>query len=143
MDEFLFREYARTVRGEKAFGVISGRKYKRSSVVAGKCCDRIFAPLQYSGTTDSVLFEYWFEHLLLAEVPRDSIIVMDNAAFHRKAYLRTIARNFDCLILFLPPYSPDLNPIEHFWAWLKQKLKTLLSSHAHFNDALLAAFQLV
>lgn len=111
MDQFLYREYARALRGKKVYGVISGKKYKRTSIVAGKCGDKIFAPLQYAGTTDSVLFEYWFEHLLLPEVPAKSVIVMDNASFHRKEVLRKLAVKAGCSLLFLPAYSPDLNPI--------------------------------
>jgi hypothetical protein len=91
MDAFLFREYARAPQGEKVYGEISGRKYKRVSIVAGKCCGSVLAPLEYSGMTDSILFEDWFEHLLLANVPQKSVIVMDNAAFHRKATLRELA----------------------------------------------------
>ena len=132
MDQFLYREYARAASGEKVYGVISGKKYKRVSVVAGKRGDKIFAPLEYGGTTDSVLFEYWFENLLLREVPEKSVIVMDNAAFHRKEVLCGLARKAGCSVLFLPPYSPDLNPIENFWAWLKLFRRKILPPRSPF-----------
>jgi len=140
MDEFLCREHARALRGEKVFGEVNGRKYKRVSIVAGKHCGSILAPLEYHGTTDSALFEYWFENLLLPIIPEKSVIVMDNAAFHRKEILSVLAAKFHCSLLFLPPYSPDLNSIEKFWAWLKQKLKALLPFYDSFDDALTAAF---
>ena len=89
-------------------------------------------PLVYDVTMDSVLFERWFESRLLKSVPKGSVLIMDNAAFHRKTKLRVLAENAGCEILFLPPYSPDLNPIEKFWAWLKQKLRDIL----HFHDNL-------
>jgi len=142
MDQFLYREYARAPRGEKACGIISGRKYKRVSVVAGKCGDRILAPLEYAGITDSVVFEYWFSKLLLKELPPKSVIVMDNASFHRKEILHKLAEGYDCSLLFLPPYSPDLNPIEKFWAWLKRKLREILPSADSFDSALSACFHL-
>lgn len=142
MDQFLYREYARSVRGQKVYGVISGKKYKRVSIVAAKCCDRVFAPLEYSGTTDSTLFEYWFEHMLLREVSENSVIVLDNASFHRKEKLRVLAKQHRCSLLFLPPYSPDLNPIETFWAWLKRKLQALLPVYNTFDEALWDCFQL-
>ena len=141
MDEFIYREYARAPRGEKAYGVISGKKYKRVSVVAAQCEGRIFAPLEYEGTTDSVLFEYWFEHIFLPELSPGYLIVMDNASFHRKGILSLMAEKAGCSLLFLPPYSPDLNPIEHFWAWLKCKLRELLPQFDCFDDALAACFQ--
>ena len=142
MDQFLYREYARAPRGEKVCGVISGRKYKRISLVAGKCGNKLFAPLEYAGITDSVLFEYWFSELLLKELPPKSVIVMDNASFHRKEILRRLAERHDCSVLFLPPYSPDLNPIEKFWAWLKRKLGEFLSASDSFGSALSACFNL-
>ncbi|MDR2505409.1 MAG: IS630 family transposase, partial [Oscillospiraceae bacterium] len=58
------REYGRAKRGEKVYGRISGRKFKRVNIVAGKCEGKILAPLQYGGTTDSAIFEAWFEHRL-------------------------------------------------------------------------------
>ena len=85
-------------------------------MVAAQRQGEILAPLEYEGTMGSHLFEYWFEHILLPELPRKTVIVMDNASFHRKNALCQIAESFDCSLLFLPPYSPDLNPIEHFWA---------------------------
>jgi hypothetical protein len=77
---------------------------------------------------------------LLQSIPRYSVIVMDNATFHRKARLRELADETECTILFLPPYSPDLNPIEKFWAWLKRKLREILSSFDCFDDAIVECF---
>lgn len=65
---------------------------------------------------------------------------MDNATFHRKAKLRELAINAECEVLFLPPYSPDLNPIEKFWSWLKQKLREVLPEYDNFMDALIDCF---
>jgi len=126
IDEYLHREYAYSPRGTPVVTKVSGRKFKRANVVAAKCGDRIVAPLIYDGTTDSILFEFWFEKMLLNSIPRYSVLIMDNASFHRKAKLRQLADTAYCDILFLPPYSPDLNPIEKFWAWLKQRLRNTL-----------------
>lgn len=91
--------------------------------------------------TDSILFEYWFEHYLMAEVKKGSVIILDNATFHRKTILIEIAQRFGCIVWFLPPYSPDLNPIEKRWAWLKRKLRDTLHNFLSLDDALSAAFQ--
>jgi len=97
----------------------------------------------YTGTTDSVLFEYWFENTLLKAVPRYSIIILDNASFHRKSTLEVLAQSAECEVLFLPPYSPDLNIIEKFWAWLKSKLRKILSRHSSFDEALMDCFNFI
>jgi len=86
-------------------------------------------------------FEFWFERYLLKEVQPGSVIVLDNAAFHRKSVLPQLAAQENCSVLFLPPYSPDLNPIEKKWAWLKRKLRELLPSFNSFDDTVQNVFQ--
>ena len=65
------------------------------------------------------------EEMLLKTVKNGTIIIMDNAKFHRSKALEKLANAAGCSILFLPPYSPDLNPIEQFWSWLQNNFKTL------------------
>ena len=108
--------------------------------MAGICCGRWVAPLQYNGATDSELFEFWFEKCLLKELSRGKFIVLDNASFHRKARRIELAKHKKCSIIFLPPYSPDLNPIENKWAWLKQKLRDILPGYDSFDLALWTLF---
>ena len=142
IDTYLYREYGYAPRGQQVFGQISGRKYKRCGIVAAKMADKVLAPFQYSGTMDSRLFEFWFINYLLPVLDKGSVIVMDNASFHSKKRLISAAQNVGCKLLFLPPYSPELNPIEHFWAWLKRFLRKILPASTSFDDALFTAFQL-
>ena len=142
IDTYLYREYGYAPRGQEVYGQISGRKYKRCGIVAAKMGDKILAPFQYSGTMNSTLFEHWFAQQLLPSLEKGTVIVMDNASFHSKQRLISAVQNAGCKLLFLPPYSPDLNPIEKFWAWLKRFLRKVLPSVVFFNDALFAAFQL-
>ena len=101
----------------------------------------LISPLQYEGTMDSSLFETWFEFHLLPSLPKNAFIMMDNASFHRKSRLYPLAQSAGMTLIFLPPYSPELNPIEHFWSWLKRHLRKTLSQYSSFDDALCAAFQ--
>ena len=140
MDTFLYREYAYSKRGEKVGGYISGKKYRRVGIVAAQLGRQILAPLQYEGTMDSHLFEAWLETRLMRELPSECVIVMDNAAFHRKRRLALIAQKYGHSIIFLPPYSPEYNPIENFWAWLKGRLKNVLPYFECFDDALCRCF---
>lgn len=140
-DQYLYRKYARAPRGQTVVTKICGRKFNRTNIVAGICQGKWIAPLEYSGTTDSVLFEFWFEKCLLKEVHEGSVIVLDNASFHKKSILPGLAHNKQCEVLFLPPYSPDLNPIEKKWAWLKRTLRKILHEFDSFDDALWTSFQ--
>ncbi len=142
IDTYLYREYGYAPRGRQVFGRIKGRKYKRCGIVAAKMADKILAPFQYSGTMDSSLFEFWFSNQLLPSLNKGTVIVMDHASFHCKKRLFSVAQNAGYRLLFLPPYSPELNPIECFWAWLKRFLRKILPSALSFDDALFTAFQL-
>lgn len=132
----MYREYGRSEKGKKIIEKISGKKYKRVSVVAGKQSNKIIAPMTYENTMTSGLFEKWFEEMLLNEIEQESLIVMDNAAFHRKAALEKIVSKTSHRLIFLPPYSPDLNPIENYWAYLKATLRKILYMFSDFYDAL-------
>jgi transposase len=140
INQYLYREYAYAPRGQIVVGKISGKKYRRTNIVAGICQDRWIAPMEYGGTTDSILFEYWFANCLLAEVKEGSVFVLDNATFHKKSVLPILAAKKKCTVLFLPPYSPDLNPIEKKWAWLKRRLRKILPFSPSFDEALLSCF---
>ena len=120
-DSYLYREYARSPKGHKVHEKIKGKKYERISIVAGKREREIIAPLEYKGTMHGDFFEVWFEKHLLPELSKDDVIILDNASFHRKKKLFELAEKHNVKIIFLPPYSPELNPIEHFWQWLKKQ----------------------
>ena len=139
--EFIYRENARSVRGKKVIGFVRGKKYKRTNIVAAKRGNEIIAPLEYEGNTDHRLFEQWFVQMLLPLLLIDSVIILDNASFHRKKVLRALAEEAGMTIIFLPPYSPDLNPIEKFWAWLKRILKKIISQFDSLSQALVPCFQ--
>ena len=129
LNRYYHRELARATRGTKVFGKKPGKRYARTNVIAGLCGSKHLAVHCYEHTTTAKFFEEWFEWELLSEVHEGSVIIMDNAAFHRKAKLHEIASRYNVAVLFLPPYSPDLNPIEKSWANLKHWLKNNL---AHF-----------
>ena len=140
IDTYIYREYAYAPRGKMVTGNISGKKFKRVNIVAAKCGSNIVAPMIYDGTTDSILFEHWFEHALLKAIPQGSYCILDNAAFHRKGKLQALAEKAGCAVIFLPPYSPDLNLIEQYWSWLKKQLRKILPECEEFMEALCGCF---
>ena len=92
----------------------------------------------YKETMVSYFFEEWFETFLLPELTEKSVIIMDNAAFHRIDLLQEIAKKHGHVVLPLPPYLPDLNPIEKVWANLKKYMRKVISKYSTFEEALLS-----
>jgi transposase len=70
---------------------------------------------------NSEVFHSWVEQDLLPKLPAKSVIVMDNATFHKRQDTQQVIEDAGHTLEFLPPYSPDLNPIEKKWAQVKQK----------------------
>ena len=129
-NEHYAREHAYSKKGVAVFAKVSGKKYARTNLVAGLLNNKIVGEMLYKENMKSPLFENWFEFTLIPRIPRKSYIVLDNATFHRKKQLRKLARKYKCKIIFLPPYSPELNPIEKRWANTKKKLR----SNSHLFD---------
>lgn len=140
IDTYLYREHARAPRGKKIIGEVSGRKFARQSIVAAKCGNEILAPFGYTGTCDAKLFNFWLENMLIPNLKPGQIIIMDNASIHKSETTKKLIKKAGCTLIFLPPYSPDLNPIERFWAKLKKKLRYIMHHFETFENAIATAF---
>jgi len=138
------REYGYAERGDQVCSTKNGRNSGRMNVIGGLCNGKHIAIEQYEHTTDVVFFEHWFSDRLLKEVPRGCTIIMDNASFHRKDALLELIKKARRKVglLFLPPYSPDLNPIEKSWANMKRFLKHYLHTFSVLPLAITAFFKL-
>jgi len=84
------------------------------------------APFVFEGSCNTEGVDTFFEKVLLPALPKGSVIVLDNARFHQSRSTQKRVADAGCALLFLPTYSPDLNPIEHLWARLKAALRRLL-----------------
>ncbi|QYN72063.1 IS630 family transposase [Francisella tularensis subsp. holarctica] len=128
--------------GEPSYGEVLGINTQRRSIVAGYnyADKKIIAPLEYSGYTNTEIFNQWFEEHLCPSLKPKTTIVMDNASFHKSSKLIEIANKFDVQILYLPPYSPDLNPIEKVWANFKKIFRKVNNSFEKFCDAISYVF---
>ena len=114
--------------------------YQRLSLVSAQVGNRLIAPMVYQNTMTGVFFEAWFQQCLLPALTQKSVIILDNARFHRMGVLREMAEKWGHKVLPLAPYSPELNPIEKVWANIKRYLRTVLSDYARFDDALMSYF---
>ena len=95
----------------------------------------MLAPHIYSGTLKASVFEDWFEDKLLNCLPKGHVISMDNASFHKKSLVSN-CKKYSQELIFLPPYSPEYNPIEHTWSALKRKVAGGVHLYASVSQAL-------
>lgn len=142
LNRYYRRQYARARRGVRVYDTKPGTKYKRTNVIAGLCNGKHLAVQWHEQSTTSTLFEDWFAWELIPVLPQNSLVILDNASFHRKQQLYDIAAKYDVCVLFLPPYSPNLNPIELSWANFKRWLCYNLFRFPSLDFAFLCYFGL-
>ncbi len=136
INKYLYRHYGRGLRGKKVFGEISGKRFARQSVIAALFRGKFLAPMCFEGTCDTKLFNIWLEEVLIPKLTPGQVLILDNASFHKSADSKKLIEQAGCKLMFLPPYSPDLNPIEKFWANMKTRVRELLPQVQKFTDAL-------
>ena len=93
----------------------------------------------FEGTCDTNLFNAWLKQVLIPNLTAGQVLILDNASFHKSMESQRLVEAAGCKILFLPPYSPDLNPIEKCWANMKTKVREFLPKARSFAEALDAA----
>ena len=140
LDRYYFREHAWCSKDKFPIGFVSGTRFERQNILAARMGSQLIAPLMYTGYTDTLLFLDWIKNHLLPALPKGSVIFMDNASFHKNPAIRAAIELAGCELLYLPPYSPDLNPIEKSWAALKRHLKSFSSQFTDFFDAISSSF---
>lgn len=90
----------------------------------------------YTGTADGELVKYWLEHMLIPSLQENSIIILDNASIHKPELIERLILEKGHQMIYLPPYSPELNPIERKWNHLKQLLRGYYDNTKSFIDNL-------
>lgn len=120
-ESHVYRPHAWSSRGRKTYGERHGNNRRRTNLIAGRMGKKFLAPFLFEGATNATVFNSWLTNILFNELPKGATVVMDNAAFHKTAETRKIFEGTSFHLLYLPPYSPDLNPIEKDFANLKSK----------------------
>lgn len=118
------RTHGYSIKGKRCYGKHDWGAKGRTNAIGALIGSTIIAIGLITGSVNTEVFTSWVEQILLPELPKKSVIVMDNAAFHRGKDMQKILEDSGHTLLYLPPYSPDLNPIEKKWAQAKQIRKT-------------------
>ena len=140
MDKNCYKQKGWGKIGETLLYEISGKRIKRTSVLAALNKKSILAPLLFEGTCNTELFIAWIEQQLLPALTKGQTVIMDNASIHKSQKVRALIEGAGCKLIYLPPYSPDLNPIETFWANMKKWIKNNIPQIKNTWDALTQFF---
>lgn len=95
----------------------------------------LFAPFIFEGYSNKMTYETYVEHVLAPALEPGMVLIIDNASFHKSKRIIEIIESVGCRVLFLPPYSPDFNPIEHYWAAIKHAIRLAAETIKDFYDA--------
>ena len=117
------RRYGRAPRGERAIGSVPHRHWLTSTFIAGLRQNGIVAPCLFNCAIDGELFLAYVEQQLAPTLLPNDIVIADNLSSHQVAGVREVIETCGASLRFLPPYSPDLNPIEQAFAKLKELLR--------------------
>ena len=135
------RTHGYCIKGKRCYGIHDWHARGRLNAIGAIIGLSFVTVSLIDGSVNADVFYAWITQDLLPKLPPKSVIVMDNASFHkRNDILESIVAN-KCTVEFLPPYSPDLNPIERKWAQAKSRRKkyrcdidTLFSEHTEYDN---------
>jgi len=117
------RTRARAPRGQRAIGAVPHGHWQTSTFLAALRHGALTAPCVLDGPVNGAAFQAYVEQILVPTLSPGDIVIMDNLGSHKGAAVRRTIENIGAHLLYLPPYSPDLNPIEQLFAKLKALLR--------------------
>jgi transposase len=138
-DTRMTRAYARAARGRRAPGKVPWGRWERLTVIGALALDGVVASMSVAAATGTAVFLAFAEQVLVPALRArpDAIAVMDNLAAHKAEAVRGALDRAGLGHRYLPPYSPDLNPIEPAWSKLKTRLRAVGARSREALDAAL------
>jgi transposase len=116
-----YRPHGWAPRGEKIYGDVSGNNRKTINLIMAQRRQEFLAPMLFEGSCNHLLVNTWLKEQLLPLLQKPSIVIMDNAPFHKKKEIADLLEKHGHVLLPLPPYSPDFNPIEETFGVFKRR----------------------
>ncbi len=117
------RKCGRALKGERLRAGIPHGHWKTTTFVAGLRLSGMVAPMVLDGPINGLWFQAFVEQVLVPTLARGDVVIMDNLASHKAAGVRNAIEAAGATLLYLPPYSPDFNPIENAFSKLKALLR--------------------
>ena len=119
------RTHGRAPRGVRVVDKVPHGHWKTTTMISAVRTDGPFAAALVNGATDTDVFLAYVEHVLAPELRDGDVVVMDNLAPHKDPKVRELIESAGASLVYLPPYSPDLNPIENMWSKVKRHLRSV------------------
>ena len=138
MTTALVRRYARADGGQRAIGRVPAGHWTQLTILSALSLAGLGATMTVNAATDGDVFHAYVRHVLVPTLRPGQVVVLDNLGAHKLAAVRALIEGAGCRLLFLPPYSPDFNPIEQAWSKLKALFR---SAAARTREALEAALK--
>jgi len=117
------RLYARSGGGGRIYEATPGSRWKIMTIIGAMSLRGMIATMTIEEATDGDIFRAYVKHVLCAALHPGDVVVMDNLSSHKVSGVRQMIEKAGAEVLYLPPYSPDLNPIEKAWSKIKQLLR--------------------
>ena len=119
-------------------------RFHRATILSSVCLDGTTIPFVFEGALNGDVFRVYVQQLLAPSLKPGDIVIMDNLSSHKVSGIHEAIESVGASILFLPPYSPDLNPIELMWSKIKAILRKLkIRAKELLDDAIALAFDTV
>ena len=119
----LTRLYARSPKGERAYGSAPKNWGENVTIIGALSSQGMLASMYLPGSCDRNVFLTFVENVLLPELWPGAVVVLDNLSVHHCPRVEALLASKGARLIYLPPYSPDLNPIEKAWSKLKAFLR--------------------
>jgi len=119
----LTRRYARAPRGQRAHGQVPRNHGTPTTLLAALSPAGLGAAMTLEGAANTAAFTAYVREVLCPTLRPGQLVLVDNVSFHRAEAIRELIEAAECVLLFLPPYSPDFNPIEQAFSKLKARLR--------------------
>ena len=117
------RNYGRALRGERVREGTPNSHWRTVTMLAALTRRGLRSPMTIESATDGDVFLAYLEQVLCPQLLPGQVVIMDNLAAHKVAGVRAFIEGAGARLLYLPPYSPDFNPIEQAWSKIKQLLR--------------------
>jgi len=132
------RLWGRAARGQRIHEATPQGHWKVLTILGALSLGGVLAAMTVESATDGDVFLAYLEQVLCPKLKADDLVILDNLSAHKVAGVRELIEATGAQLLYLPPYSPDFNPIEKAWAKLKQLLRAAKARTTELLDAAVA-----